>query len=222
MAREKKDKPRRFAQFREAYQLTKRYNRTIGLEVGLVALIGLGLGVGIGFAVGHPVYFFFISLPFALLFATIYFSRRAEKAAYSSIEGQPGAAASVVMAIRRGWTVTPAVAVNKNQDMVHRAVGRPGVVLIAEGGFGATTLLKDEKRKSERYVPGTPITTITVGNAEGQTSLRSLQKQMRKLPKQLSNAQVREVRNRLKAVGGMSLPIPKGPMPKNLRMPRPR
>jgi hypothetical protein len=31
---------------------------------------------------------------------------------------------------------------------------------------------------------------------------------------------MREVRARLKAVGGMSLPIPKGPMPKNVRVPK--
>jgi hypothetical protein len=29
---------------------------------------------------------------------------------------------------------------------------------------------------------------------------------------------MRELRARLKAVGGMSLPIPKGPMPKGIRM----
>ena len=50
-------------------------------------------------------------------------------AAYTSIEGQIGAGASVLMAIRKGWTTTPAVAVARNQDMVHRSVGRAGIVL---------------------------------------------------------------------------------------------
>ena len=45
---------------------------------------------------------------------------------------------------------------------------------------------------------------------------------MRKFPKKLSNVQVRELRARLRSIGGMNIPLPKGPMPKNLRMPRPR
>jgi hypothetical protein len=43
---------------------------------------------------------------------------------------------------------------------------------------------------------------------------------MKKLPKKLNTVQLREVRARLKSVGGLSVPIPKGPMPTNLRMPR--
>jgi hypothetical protein len=45
---------------------------------------------------------------------------------------------------------------------------------------------------------------------------------MKKFPKKLSTVQLRELRARLKAVGGMNIALPKGPMPKNLRMPKPR
>ena len=126
------------------------------------------------------------------------------------------------MAIRKGWTVTPATSVNRNQDMVHRAVGRPGIVLVAEGGAAVRTLLNDEKRKMERYARGVPVHELLVGNGDGQVSVRKLQSAMKKFPKKLSAAQLREVRARLKAVGGMNIPIPKGPMPQNLRMPKPR
>ncbi len=51
------------------------------------------------------------------------------------------------MAIRKGWTTTPAVAVNRNQDFVHRSVGRAGIVLVGEGGPGVRSLLSEEKRK---------------------------------------------------------------------------
>jgi hypothetical protein len=117
------------------------------------------------------------------------------------------------MAIRKGWTTTPAVAVNRQQDMVHRSVGRAGIVLTGEGGFAVRQMLQDEKKKSERYAPGVPITLILVGDAEDQISIRKLQKHVAKLPKKLSAHQMREVRARLKAIGGMSMPIPKGPMP---------
>ncbi|NDA83947.1 MAG: DUF4191 family protein, partial [Actinobacteria bacterium] len=53
-----------------------------------------------------------------------------------------------------------------------------------------------------------------------RVAINKLQRTMKKLPKELSNNQVREVRNRLKAVGGFNMPIPKGPMPKNLRVPK--
>ena len=122
------------------------------------------------------------------------------------------------MSIRKGWVTTPAVAVNKNQDMVHRSIGRAGIVLTAEGGHGVRQMLQDERKKSERYAPGAPITEIIVGDGEGQVPLRKLQKRLAKLPKKLTAHQMRELRSRLKAVGGMSLPIPKGPMPKGIRM----
>jgi len=118
-----------------------------------------------------------------------------------------------LMSIRKGWSTTPAVAVSRNQDMVHRSVGRAGIVLTGEGSSSVRQLLQDEKRKTERYAPGVPIYELIVGDQEGQVSLRKLQKRMKKFPKKLTANQMREVRARLKAVGGMAMPIPKGPMP---------
>ena len=113
---------------------------------------------------------------------------------------------------------TPAVAVARNQDMVHRSVGRAGIVLVGEGSQGVKQMLNDERRKSERFAPGVPITEVIVGDLQGQVSIRKLQKHLAKLPKKLSAHQMREVRARLKAVGGMSMPIPKGPLPKGVRI----
>ena len=172
-----------------------------------------GVGIAIGVAIGHPIYLGFVSAPFAALIAFYIFTRQAGSAAYASIEGQIGAGASVLMSIRKGWSTTPAVAVARNQDMVHRSVGRAGIVLTGEGSNGVRQMLQDEKRKTERYAPGVPIYEIIVGDQEGQVSLRKLQKRMKKFPKKLTANQMREVRARLKAVGGMAMPVPKGPMP---------
>ena len=163
-----------------------------------------------------------ISLPLAVVVGFFIFTRQANAAAFASIENQLGAAGSVIMAIRSGFTVTPAVAANKNQDMVHRAIGRCGVVLVAEGGFGVRSLLQDEHRKIERFVSGVPVTEVIAGNGPGQVPLRKLQKHLKKLPKKLNKSQLREVRSRAKAIGGMSMPIPKGPTPfnRNARMPK--
>lgn len=216
--KEPKIKKPRFQTFRDAYKVTRAEKPWIGAALIGLFLIVLVVGISLGFIFGRPIYGGFVTLPLALLVTMFFFTRVAGAAAYSSIEGQIGAGASVLMAIRKGWTTTPAVAVNKQQDMVHRSVGRAGIVLTGEGGFAVRQMVQDEKKKSERYAPGVPIIEIFVGDGEGQVPLRKLQKHVTKLPKKLTPHQMREVRARLKAVGGMSLPIPKGPMPKGIKI----
>jgi hypothetical protein len=216
--KEAKIKTPRFQTFRDAYGVTKSVKPWIGVAVVAIFAVVLVIGVALGVVLGHPVYGGFVSIPLAALAALFFFTRIAGSAAYASIEGQIGAGASVLMAIRKGWTTTPAVAVNRQQDMVHRSVGRAGIVLTGEGGFAVRQMVQDEKKKSERYAPGVPITEVFVGEGDGQVPIRKLQKHVTKLPKKLSAHQMREVRARLKAVGGMSMPIPKGPMPKGTKI----
>ena len=217
-AKEPKIKKVRFQTFRDAYSVTKSVKPWIGAGIFGVFAITWAIGISAGIAIGHPIYLGFVALPIAVLAAMFFFTRIAASAAYVSIEGQIGAGASVLMAIRKGWTTTPAVAVNRQQDMVHRSVGRAGIVLTGEGGFAVRQMVQDEKKKSERFAPGVPITEVYVGDGDGQVPIRKLQKHLTKLPKKLSAHQMREVRARLKAVGGMSMPIPKGPMPKGTKI----
>lgn len=218
-------RPKRFRRIRqigEAYRMTRKADRWVGWVLLGVFLAGWGLMVGIGLLVGQELYFAILGLPIGVMVALIIFGRRAERAAYSQVEGQPGAGASVVQNLR-GWTITPAVAANRQQDLVSRAVGRPGIVLIGEGDpQRLTTLLATERKKMARYVPDAPIHEISVGLYSKQVPLRKVQRTLQKLPKQLAPAQVTEVRQRLNALGGLaeSMPIPKGPMPKGGRVPR--
>ena len=203
-AKEKKIKSPRFQTFRDAYKVTKSVKPWISIALIAIFLVTWAIGIAIGFAVDHPVY---------LLTSLLFFTRQAGTAAYSSIEGQMGAGASVLMAIRKGWTTTPAVAVAKNQDMVHRSVGRAGIVLTGEGSNAVNQMLNEERKKTERFAPGVPIALVVVGDENGKVPLRKLQKHLQRMPKKLTAHQMREVRARLKAVGGLSMPIPKGPMP---------
>ncbi|MEI7454082.1 MAG: DUF4191 domain-containing protein [Actinomycetes bacterium] len=214
------EKKIRFKEIRDAYSITKKEKPLILLYCIAIFIPVWVVGILIGIALDHPYYLGFVTFPIALLAAFFFFTRQAGSAAYASIEGQIGAGASVLMAIRKGWTVTPAVAVTKNQDMVHRAVGKPGVVLVGEGSSAIKHMLTDEKRKVERFAPGVPVFELIVGESEGQVPIRKLQKRMKKFPKKLSTVQLRELRARMKAIGGMNIPIPKGPMPKNVRMPK--
>ena len=217
-SKEPKIKTPRFKTIRDAYAVTKSVKPWIGIVLIATFLVVLAIGITLGFIFDHPVYGGFVTIPVAVLAAMFLFTRVAGSAAYANIEGQMGAGASVLMAIRKGWTTTPAVAVNRQQDMVHRSVGRAGIVLTGEGGFAVRQMIQDEKKKAERFAPGVPITEIIVGDGDGQISIRKLQKHVTKLPKKLSAHQMREVRARLKAVGGLSMPIPKGPMPKGIKI----
>jgi hypothetical protein len=211
----------RLSQIRAAYSMTRKVDRMVGLVTAAAGFLVLAVAVTIGFVIGHPIYVGILGVLFGVLAATIVFGKRAEKAAFSQVEGQPGAAAAALNMLRRGWTVTPAVAVTRNQDLVHRAVGRPGVVLIGEGSpTRVGNLLAAEKKKVARYIPEIPVYDVQAGNESGQVPLRQLNKHLMKLPRNLKNAQVSEVNRRLKPLGTMNLPIPKGPMPRSVRMPR--
>lgn len=200
---------------KDAFHLVRKHKPIAYLWVALAFTVTLCAGVIIGINFDHPIYFTIISIPLAVLLAFFIFTRQANTAAFLSIQDQMGAGASVLMAIRKGFTTTAAVNVSRNQDMVHRSVGRAGIVLVGEGSPAIRTLMQDERRKMERFLPGVQLSEVIVGDGSGQVPLRKLQKHLKKLPKKLSKVQVREVRNRLKAVGGLSMPIPKGPMPMN-------
>ena len=202
---------------------TQRVYKTLGLEVGGLFLAGLVV-------VAVPVALFvnvftavLLGVPVGLLAATYWFSRRAMRAAYSQIEGQPGAAAAVVQSLRGDWVVTPALTVNRHQDMISRVVGKPGVILISEGPSARVQpMLAAERKKTARWVPEIPIFEIQVGNDDGQVSLTKLQSQLNKLPRSLRGGEITDLRRRLDAVShtGSGLPIPKGPMPTSARQVR--
>jgi hypothetical protein len=219
----KGDAPKKQSQLavvKDAYKLVKKDSPLAVVWCLLVFALVLTFGVIIGNNLGHPIYAGFITLPVAFLAAFFLFTRYANVAAYASIEGQIGAGVSVLMSIRRGFVTTPAVNVNRDQDMVHRVSGKAGIILVGEGGFGVKTLMQDERRKMERFLSGVPVTEVVVGDGQGQVTVRKLQKHLKKLPKKLNTVQLREVRARLRSVGGLNMPMPKGPMPTNQRIPR--
>ena len=213
-------KQRWYVQIIETYKFASSEISFLALRLLGVFAVVFGIIFAIGVAVDLPLFIGIFAFGTALLATTFYFGKIAESAAYSSIDGQVGAAASVLNALRGAWLVTPAVGVDKNQNMVHRVVGRPGIILVGEGSSAVRSLLQDERKKMERFLSGVPVTEVIVGDGEGQVSIRKLQKHLKKLPKKLSTIQLREVRARVKSVGGLNLPMPKGPMPTNVRMPR--
>lgn len=218
---DKPAKKRRLRQLRDTYRMAKKSDPRIGLYsigAGVVTVLAF---VGIGFLILDPIITGFLGLATGLLVATFIFGRRAERAAYAQVEGQPGAAAAVLNSLRRGWVVTPAIAVTRNQDVVHRAVGRCGIVLVGEGApTRVAQLLASEKKRHHRVAPDAPLYDIIVGDAPGQIALRALNRHLIKLPRSLRPAEITDIMFRLKAMQTSPVPIPKGPIPQTTKIPR--
>jgi hypothetical protein len=211
----------------EAYKMTKERDKRVGL-ICLAWFLGVGLIVGgLFWYFLHPLAGVITGISSGMLTWMVVFGRRAERAAYAQLEGQPGAAAAALGVLRRGWKVQPAVAVTKNQDLVHRVVGRPGVILIGEGNNQRVrNLLGVEKKKHARVVGEVPIYDIVASTdneeSEGVVPVKKLSKHIMKLPKNIAPADVTDVLQRLKALDAMrpTMPIPRGPMPTSARQAR--
>ena len=110
--------------------------------------------------------------------------------------------------------------------MVHRAVGRPGVVLVGEGSPNRlASLLAAEKKRVSRVAFDVPIYDLQVGDEEGQIPIRKLQRKLMRLPRNLKPAAISDLNHRLKALSPSYAQPPKGPLPRNARqpkMPRPK
>jgi hypothetical protein len=212
--------PGRIKQIRMVAGIVREQNPRALPLIALTAVGIIAVFVIVGLLIGQAGVLIPIGVVGGLAAAMMMFGRFAQSAQYSVVEGQPGAAAAILQSMRGGWTVTPAVSANRNMDVVHRAVGKPGVVLVGEGSpTRLPSLLAAEKKRISRVAYETPIYDFQVGNEEGQVPIRKLQRKVMRLPRNLKGAEVTELNYRLKALP-QSLQAPKGPMPKSGRMPR--
>lgn len=210
----------RLKQILAAYRMTAKQDKKIGW-----VLLGAFFGIAAIFAVlaifvGPWFVWTVLGIPVALLATTVIFGRRVERAAYKQIEGQTGAAASALQTLRRGWTVSPAIAVTKNADIVHRVVGKPGIVLVGEGQPSRVkNLLSAERKKHERVAGGAPVTVLVAGDGEGEIGIRKLSKHVMKLPPVLQPSEITDLLARLKALDAVrpQVPMPKGPLPTSMK-----
>lgn len=190
----------------------------IGVSLGVVAGLTLGLGNPIGMTV-----WIIAGTLIGVLSGMIVMSRRAERVAYSQIEGQAGAVGAVLaQVIKRGWIGSEMpVAVNpRSRDAVYRAIGPGGIVLIGEGSRSRVQqMLEDERKKISRAVPGAPIQFIYVSGDADSTPLSQLGAKIRKTKRVMNRSEISVVNKRLSALGS-SLPIPKGIDPMRIRASR--
>ncbi len=221
-----KSSPGRMRQMVQAYKITKRSDRNIGLILllwfvlvgGILAIAGLFIFGRGWLGISTAAVFGLLS---GLLAVLIVLGKRAERAAYLQVEGQPGAAAGALQMLRRGWNVKPAIAFTKNQDVVHRVVGRPGIILVGEGNPARVRGLLGAERKKHLRIGGEeiPVHEIVVGDGAGEIKLTKLNKHLQKMPKSIKPADQTAVLNKLKALDAMRpiAPMPRGPMPTSMK-----
>jgi hypothetical protein len=214
----------RLKQIVSSYQMTKQSDPKIGLVLlGWFLLAAGALFAVLWFLPGYWAFDLVGAVLIGVMVALIVFGRRAQRAGFAQIEGQPGAAAAALGMLRRGWTLEPAVAFNRNQDVVHRVVGPPGIVLVGEGNPNRLKpLLAGERRKHERVASEAPIHEVLVGDQEGAVPLPKLVKHVTKLGRKVKPAEITDILARLRALDATrsNIPLPKGPMPQNLKAAR--
>lgn len=205
----------RLRQIGMAYRIGVQVKPRLPLYLALAVLVPTIAAVILGIVVGPLALWVPLGVVSGVLAATILFGRTLQSAQFDALEGRPGAAAAVLDQLRGQWFVTPAVAANRKQDMVHRAIGRCGVVLVAEGsGARAKALLAQEKTRAERAAGDATVTTFLVGDGEGDTiALDKLQSKVTRLRPELSKTDVPKLARRMAGLDKGNLSMPKGYIP---------
>jgi len=203
----------------QAFNMQRKQDKAlIPLMVGAVLVCtAVAFGIGLIFHMQWAVLPLGVAL--GALAAIFIFGRRMQRTVYGQADGQPGAAGWALEQMRGQWRIAQGVAGTTQLDAVHRVIGRPGVVLVAEGAPHRTkNLLAQEKKRTARLIGNIPIYDIVVGNDEGQVPLRKLQAHLTKLPRNITAKQMDIVEGRLTALGARTAALPKGPLPPGAKM----
>jgi len=219
----KNGKPGRIAQMRQAYKITKQGDPKIGWILLGTFLFSFLVGLALFYVLIPPdwrILDVITALMVGLLGTLIVFGRRATRSQLKQMEGKPGAAAAVLSMLKRGWKTDTAIAFNRQQDVVHRLVGPPGIVLIGEGNPNRLkNLISSERAKHQRVAAEAPIHEVVIGYDEGQVPLGKLTRHVTKMKRQVQPAQMTELLARLKAMDATrsNVPLPKGPVPTSMK-----
>lgn len=213
-------KPGVFKQLKQVFTMTKAYDPSIVWWMLLAFLAPILVGLIVGLIFNNWITWGILGLAIGLLAAVMVLNRRGERAAFAQIEDRTGAAGAALGTLKRGWIVEeePVAIAPRTQDMVFRAIGRPGVILVTEGPIGRVKSLAIKHRQFvNRVAPNVPVHFIYVGKGDGQTELHKVTKVIKKYDKALTKHEVQAVHNRLSSIPGKGLPIPKGIDPYRMR-----
>lgn len=212
----------RIRQLGQAYKITKQGDPKIGWILLGTFLFSTAVGIALFWLLPPSWLIFDIlsGLLIGVLGVLIVFGRRATKSQLAQMEGQPGAAVAVLGMLKRGWKTDKVVAFNKQQDVVHRVVGPPGIVLVGEGNPNRLKgLMAAERSKHKRVASEAPIHEVIIGYGEGEVPLGKLTRHVTKMKREVKPAQITDLLARLRALDASrpNIPLPKGPVPTSMK-----
>ncbi|MDO5097861.1 MAG: DUF4191 domain-containing protein [Corynebacterium sp.] len=212
-----------WAQIWQAFKIQKEQDKLL-VPLMLLSVFGTGL---VFFLIGllwNGQWFMLVTgLLLGIAVAMWVFSRRLQNSVYDRAADQPGAAGWALENLRSGfgvaWRTKAAVASTTHMDFVHRVVGVCGIVLVGEGeAHRLKPLFEQQKKRLNRLAPGVPVSTLIVGDGEGQVPLRKLQSTMVKMNRKYNKNEVYEIAARIEAMDTAdqhkAAGLPKGPLPK--------
>lgn len=209
-----------FKQIGDVFKMTRKYDPSVLWWMIGAFVAALLVGLVIGLITGSPVLWTLMFIPLGLLAAIIIMNKKAEKAAFSQIDGRPGAAGAALSQLGRGWVVEEEpIAVNpRTQETVFRATGKAGVVLVADGEYHRAKKLAEKQRKHmERFLPNVEIRVLQVGHGQNEVRLYEVKSTIKRMKKTLNRHEVRAVEQRISSLPVNNLGIPKGIDPNRMR-----
>ncbi|XVV14468.1 DUF4191 domain-containing protein [Actinoplanes sp. CA-131856] len=206
----------RLKQIRQVFSFTAKQDKWFVPLLIAAVVIPLALTVLI-VLLGAGWIYIPVGILVTLLAAVIVLNLRSNTAMMNAAEGQPGAAASLVENMRGDWRVRPAASSTTQFDMVHIVIGKPGVILLAEGQPQRVRgLLGQEKKRLSKVIGNAPLYDYIIGNGEGELPIKKLRTTLMRMPRNLTGKDVNSLDKRLGAL--MARPqMPKGAIPKNMR-----
>ncbi len=217
-------KPGRFKQIIEVFKYTQEMDRSTLPMMLLATAASIAVGLLVTWLVfNSPWYGVFMGLMVGLLIAMLILARKAERAAFARIKGQPGAALAAMQSIRRGWNVEdePVQIDPRSQKMLFRASGRSGVAIVAEDSSAISMRLLEKERRAIRRVlqhDSVPVHQIVVGDGDGEVPLHKLPSYMQRMKKPLTKSEGAAVSQRLNVLHrSLRQSMPKGIDPMRAR-----
>lgn len=206
----------------QVFQMQRKQDKAL-VPIMLAAILGVALVFFlIGLLFNGEWFMLILGLGVGFVLAMWLFTRRVERDMYRKVEDQPGVAGwaleqQLKNSVGLVWSVKPGIAATRQQDLIHRVVGNPGVILVAEGNKNRLKpSMAQLKKRIDKMAAGVPIYEVYVGDGEGEVPVSKLRNHIIRLPRNFNKNETQANIRRIEAMDAMpgAQPgLPKGPMP---------
>lgn len=204
-------------QVRESFKMVQKHNKRFVPLVAAAVLVPIVIAVLLSLAVGYWALLIPLGVLVGIALALVLFNRELKKSVFDQAHGQVGSTGVALQMLPKGWSHSQMpVAMNREQDVILRAIGPAGIVLVGEGDMRRLRpMMNTEVKRHSNVQHQAVVTPVYMGDGDNQVPLQKLTEHIRKLPKKYEPAQVSDLERRVAALdavrprlGGM----PHGPV----------